>query len=203
MKRKYLIILIIIVLISLLLLGYFIIKQLDGAGGHLDIIVRTDTIIDFIKENESKDENLKTFVAAKEISTIYNKENVEYYVLALIDTYNIENQSLRHNQSVFKIYKFILKDTKIISSDNLNIEDIDSYNDYTVFPEDIIKKYLPLKDSVNLTKAIEKQIDNFYNGNNKSNNFNETNNINELLVEDYQFIGEPANRNILSYQIDL
>ena len=52
---------------------------------------------------------------------------------------------------------------KVISSDNLNIKDIDSYNNYDVFPKEIITKCLQIKDSDYLTKKIKNQIDNYYN----------------------------------------
>ena len=55
----------------------------------------------------------------------------------------------------------------MISSDSINIEDIDSYTDYSIFPEDIITKCKEIKDSDELKdyliQKINIQIDNYYN----------------------------------------
>lgn len=190
MKRKSLIILITILLLSILIVCGFIFYQMNNMHDTAEILFSYDTILDYISKNESKDENLKNFIAIKEISTISNKENVECYVLTLIDTYNIENQILQHKKSNLKIYKFIFKDTKIVSSNNLNIEDISNYNDYSVFPKEIIEKYLPLKDYVDLTSSIEKQIENFYNNEN-ANEISGSNSMNEL-IEDYRIVYESS-----------
>ena len=186
MKKNLIILLKIIVIILILLvifLLYNIITYINKKG-TVEVIADYNVLIDYILKNEQNDENLKTFIAVKNISTKIHKENVDYYVLALIDTYNIEDKSLEHKQSTLKLYKFILEDAKIIDSYNLNIEDIKSYNDYSIFPKDIIEKYSPLKDSLDLTKSIEKQIDNFY---------NETNDIKENeITEDYRVVGDPV-----------
>ncbi len=162
MKRKNLIILIVLIIFLLLsiLLGYYIYTCMDRVPYHIEI---GDTIIDgeiiknFILENEKNDNTLKTFIAYTDIDIIKNQENVEYYILVLINAYNIENKSLELNNSNTKIYKFILKDTKIISSDNINSEDI---SNYSILPQNIIEKYLQIKDSAyfNLKGAIEREI---------------------------------------------
>ena len=73
---------------------------------------------------------------------------------------------LEHNQSIIKLYKIVFKKRKVISSDSINIEDIDSYNDYSVFPEEVITKYKEIKDSIDLqeylTEKINRQIDDYY-----------------------------------------
>ena len=119
MKRKSLIILITILLLSILIVCGFTFYQMNNTHGTAEILFSYDTILDYISKNESKDENLKNFIAIKEISTIFNKENAECYVLTLIDTYNIENQILQHKKSNLKIYKLIFKDTKIVSSNKI------------------------------------------------------------------------------------
>ena len=194
MKKRNLVILIAILIIIILVVCCFIFNQMSKSHGTATVAVDTNVIYDHIDKNESKDGNLKNFIALKEISLITKKENVEYYVLALINKYDMENKSIEYNKSDLKIYKFILEDTKIISSNNLNIEDISDYNDYNVFPKEIITKCLPLKDSVDLTNAIEKQIENYYNKDN-----NDSNSINELS-EDYRFVSEPTQ--LPSYSIN-
>ena len=78
---------------------------------------------------------------------------------------------LEHINSVTKLYKIVFKKRKVISSDSINIEDTDSYNNYSVFPEEIITKYKEIKDSIDLqdylTKKINRQIENYYNETNK------------------------------------
>ncbi len=73
---------------------------------------------------------------------------------------------LEHINSVTKLYKIVFKKRKVISSDSINIEDIDSYNDYSVFPEEVITKYKEIKDSIDLqeylTEKINRQIDDYY-----------------------------------------
>ncbi len=75
----------------------------------------------------------------------------------------MKNQVLEHNKATTKLYRLTNKKNKVISSDNINVEDLYSNNDYSVFSKDVIEKYLQIKDSANLTKKIEKQIDGFYN----------------------------------------
>lgn len=75
----------------------------------------------------------------------------------------MKNQVLEHNKATTKLYRLTIKKNKVISSDNINVEDLYSNNDYSVFSKDVIEKYLQIKDSANLTKKIEKQIDGFYN----------------------------------------
>jgi dephospho-CoA kinase len=125
-----------------------------------------DFIKNYIIKNEKideKDENLKTFIAVREIPLIYNEKDSDFYVVVLIDTYNVKNQVLEHNKATTKLYRLTIKKNKVISSDNINVEDLYSNNDYSVFSKDIIEKYLQIKDSADLTKKIEKQIDGFYN----------------------------------------
>ena len=60
---------------------------------------------------------------------------------------------------------------EVISSNSLNVEDIESYNDYSIFPKNVIEKYLQIKGSDDLTNElvnkIKKQIDNYHNENSK------------------------------------
>ena len=78
---------------------------------------------------------------------------------------------LEHNQSIIKLYKIVFKKRKVISSDSINIEYIDSYNDYSVFSEEVIIKYKEIKDSIDLqdylTEKINRQINDYYNEINK------------------------------------
>ena len=110
MKRKYLIILIILVL--LILLCYYIFICMDNAVPSAQLLEDSDFITNYILENEKKDNNLKTFIATSEISATNNGENTEFYVIVLIDTYNVENQLLENNQSITKLYKIIFKKRK-------------------------------------------------------------------------------------------
>ena len=173
MKKKNLIILIILIIFLLLIIsfGYYIYTCMDRVPSPIDVnktLVDGEIIEDFILENEKKDNTLKTFIAMTEIDTIDNQENVEFYTLVLIENYNIENKSLQLNTSTTKLYKFILKDTKIISSENLNVEDI---SEYSVLPKNIIEKYLQIKDSVDLKKVIERETYyyNYYDGTSEQN----------------------------------
>ena len=170
MKRKYLIVLIIFALLGILLC-YYIFACMNSLIPKAVAIEDSDFIKNFILENEKQDSNLKTFVAIKEIATekkpkIIHKEKFDFYALVLIDTYNVENELLEHNQSITKLYKFILKGEKVLDSNNINVEDISSYNDYGIFPKEIITKCLQIKDSVDLTEKIKKQIENYYYENN-------------------------------------
>lgn len=167
MKNNYLVIF--LILIILCGICFYIFACINNQKPSAEIIINGNVIRDFILKNEEKDNSSKTFIAIKELGTILHKENIEYYVLVLIDNYNIENQLLVPNYSLSKLYKFILKDTEIISSDNLNVYDISLNNNYDIFPEKIIKEYLKIKDSVDLPKLIKKQINNFYNANDVQN----------------------------------
>ncbi len=178
MKKKNLIILLILItsLLLIISLGYYIYTCMDRVPSPIEIgdeIIDGEIIEDFILENEKNDNTLKTFIAYTDIDIIKNQENVEYYVLVLSDAYNIENKSLKLYNSTTKLYKFILKDTKIISSDKLNSEAI---NDYSIFPKNVIEKYLQIKDSayVILKEAIEREIYyyNYYDGTSKQNQKN-------------------------------
>ena len=173
MKRKYLIILIVFVLLGIIIfLGYNIYNYINYVPSS-ELLEDSGFITNCILENEKKDDNLETFIATSEISTIDNEENTEFYAIVLIDTYNIENQLLEHNQSITKLYKIIFKNGKVISSDSINVEDIDSYDDYSIFPKDIITKCQQMKNSVDLknylTQKINQKIDDYYYEINKQN----------------------------------
>ena len=173
MKRKYLIILIVFVLLGIIIfLGYNIYNYINYVPSS-ELLEDSGFITNCILENEKKDDNLETFIATSEISTIDNEKNTEFYAIVLIDTYNIENQLLEHNQSITKLYKIIFKNGKVISSDSINVEDIDSYDDYSIFPKDIIIKCQQMKNSVDLknylTQKINQKIDDYYYEINKQN----------------------------------
>ena len=72
-------------------------------------------------------------------------------------------------QSYIKLY---LENGKVISSNSIDIENIDSYTDYSIFPKDIIAKCQQIKDSDDLknslTEKINWQIDNYYETNNQN-----------------------------------
>ena len=163
MERKYLIILIIFVLLIVILPGIYILICINNTIPSVQALEDADFIINYISK---KEDNIKTFIATKDISINNNGENKEYYLIVLIDRYNVENQLLEHNQSIIKLYKIVFKKRKVISSDSINIEDIDSYNDYSVFPEEVITKYKEIKDSIDLqeylTEKINRQIDDYY-----------------------------------------
>lgn len=166
MKRKNLMILIILILLIILLVGYYIFHCIDNLKPSAQLLEDCDFIKNYIIKNEKideKDENLKTFIAVREIPLIYNEKDLDFYVVVLIDTYNVKNQVLEHNKATKKLYRLTIKKNKVISSDNINVEDLYSNNDYSVFSNDVIEKYLQIKDSADLTKKIEKQIDDFYN----------------------------------------
>lgn len=173
MKKKYLIILIIFILLIIILLiimlpGCYLIVCINNTIPSVQALEDADFIINYISK---KEDNIKTFIATKDISLNTNGENKEYYLIVLIDRYSVENQLLEHINSVTKLYKIVFKKRKVISSDSINIEDTDSYNNYSVFPEEIITKYKEIKDSIDLqdylTKKINRQIENYYNETNK------------------------------------
>lgn len=112
MKRKYFMILIVLVLlIVIIFLGYNIYNYINYVPKS-QLLEDSDFITNCILENEEKDNNLKTFIAASEISVINNEKISEFYAIVLIDTYNVENQLLEHNQSITKLYKIIFKKRK-------------------------------------------------------------------------------------------
>ncbi len=168
MERKYLIILIIFVLLIVILPGIYILICINNTIPSVQALEDADFIINYISK---KEDNIKTFIATKDISINNNGENKEYYLIVLIDRYNVENQLLEHNQSIIKLYKIVFKKRKVISSDSINIEYIDSYNDYSVFSEEVIIKYKEIKDSIDLqdylTEKINRQINDYYNEINK------------------------------------
>ena len=108
MKIKYLIILTISTILVLLLipLVYYIYVSINYVPhiDNVDVAVDGTIIKNFILENEKIDNTLKTFINLKDIDIINHQENVEYYALILIDTYNEENQLLKHKQSIKKKY---------------------------------------------------------------------------------------------------
>ncbi len=164
MKIKYLIILTISTILVLLLipLVYYIYVSINYVPhiDNVDVAVDGTIIKNFILENEKIDNTLKTFINLKDIDIINHQENVEYYALILIDTYNEENQLLKHKQSIKKLYKFILdSNAQIISSDSSNVKDI---SEYSVFPKNIIEKYIEIKNSFNFEEIIKKEIDYYY-----------------------------------------
>ena len=168
MERKYLIILIIFVLLIVILPGIYILICINNTIPSVQALEDADFIINYISK---KEDNIKTFIATKDISLYNNGENEEYFLIVLIDRYSVENQLLEHINSVTKLYKIVFKKRKVISSDSINIEYIDSYNDYSVFSEEVIIKYKEIKDSIDLqdylTEKINRQINDYYNEINK------------------------------------
>lgn len=166
MKKKRLIILIISVLLGISL-SYYFVTCISNQKPSAQLLEDSNYIKNYILENEKEDDNVKPFIAIKEISIIDKGKKKEFYAFVVIESYNIEGQLLEHNKSITKLYKLVLKNGKIISSDNLNVNTVDSYNNYSNFPEEIIIKYLQMKDTVDLTESIKMQIDNFCNENGK------------------------------------
>lgn len=113
MKKKYLIGLIIfVILVFLILFGYYIFICMNNTIPKAEMLEDSEFIINHILEKEKKDDNLETFIATCEISSIDNEKKTEFYLIVLIDTYNVENQSLEHNQSTTKLYKIIYNKRK-------------------------------------------------------------------------------------------
>ena len=112
MKRKYLTILIIFALLIVILLGYYIFTCFNNTMPSAQFLEDSDFIINHILANEKKDNNLETFIATSEISLLHNGKNYEFYTIVLINTYNVENQLLEHNQSITKLYKIIFRKRK-------------------------------------------------------------------------------------------
>ena len=169
MKKRYLVIIVILILLISILLFYYIFQSMKSLKPNAQIIIYNDVIKNFILNSEEKNNDEKTFVAEKKIEVFINKENVEYYTAVLVSTYTVENQLLQYNQSTKKLYKFILRDAKIIYSYNVNDNDISSLYDYSVFPKDVITKYEKIKDSSDLREAINEQVNVFYKKNYNSN----------------------------------
>ena len=179
MKRKHLIISMIFVILIFfiilsMLLFYYIFACMSEIS-TIELVEDSKLIKNYILENEKNDNNLKTFIAIKEIALIDDGKDDEFYGVVLINTYNIENQLLEHNKSIKKLYKLKInfRKQKVISSDNLNIEDIDSYINYDIFPKNIISKYLQENDTSDidtyLKGKIDYQIDEYYKENGKQN----------------------------------
>lgn len=109
MTRKYLIILLSLIFVLLIILGYYIFISASHIP-KVEILEDSTFIRNHILENEK--DNLKTFIAVKEIDVIYNEKNSEFYGLVLVDTYNVESQLLEHVQTVKKLYKIVYKERK-------------------------------------------------------------------------------------------